>query len=216
MVQDMVKFEERERQNLSFQVHNQMGQDLSALKMYLGILESKTGKLEEVEESKNILNRLINTMHDISELLCPPGLDEIGLVSMMEGLIESYRKLTGAVFEFKKPQAELNISREYSLTIYRIAQETLNNIAKYSKAGKVNMALTSGADHVELRIQDDGIGFDYEGLSRNPGRRKTDKAQLGILALKERVEILEGTMQIKTAPGQGVLIVVCLPCKNNV
>lgn len=207
----VVYFEERERQNLSFQIHNQMGQDLSALKIYLGIIENKLGANSELTETKKILVGLIDKMHNISEMLSPPGLDDMGLMPMLDSLIEHYQKLIEARFTFSKPQDELKISRDYSLTLYRIVQETLNNVVKYSKATKVEITLTALEKYLHLVISDNGVGFDYRQFLNRPVRRREDKVKLGLLALKERVEILDGIMEIESFPNTGTRINVKLP-----
>jgi len=210
LIQRMINFEEKERQNLSFQIHNQMSQDLSALKIYLGIIEKKFDKSKELEESKKILLGLIEKAHNISELLRPPGLDEVGLLEMIETLIVHYRHLTGANFIYKKPEKEPKLSEEYSLTLYRVVQEALTNVAKHSKAKNVEMKLEVRDKFLELSIFDDGVGFDYEEFLKKSRRQKEDRLKLGLLGLRERVELLEGTMQIETAPSKGTKIKVKL------
>ncbi len=211
IVQRMIKFEEKERKNLSFQVHNQMGQDLGALKIYLGIAAQKGADLEELQKCKGILSQLIEKTHNISELLRPPALDEVGLVEVIEDLVSQYEQLSDAEFVFKKPERREPLSHELSLTIYRVVQETLNNVVKYSKANNVFVKLSYKDNNVILNIEDDGVGFNYGKFSQRPHRRREDRVQLGLVGLKERIEVMGGGLIVKTSPGKGTKITVSLP-----
>ncbi len=212
----MVNLEESERQKLSTAVHDEMGQDLSAVKIYLGVISQQlTGCGDEikskVEECKKIAARLIEKSHNIAFLLRPPDLDEVGLMESLESLLLESRHLTGAGFKFVKPESTLNLSPEYSLLIYRVAQELLTNMAKHAAAKNVEIVLSKSNNFVELFYSDDGSGFDLIQADKKALRRKEDKFRLGLLGLKERVEVLDGQMRINSALGKGTTIVVRLP-----
>lgn len=211
LVQRMIKFEEKERQNLSFQVHNQMGQDLGALKIFLGIIEKKAGKSKELDQSKSTLTKLIEKAHNISELLRPPALDEVSLEEIIEGLIFQYKPLIEAEFHYCRSPEAIKISQESSLTFYRVAQEALTNIVKYSQAKNVSISFEKNDESVKISVTDDGIGFDYNAFIRKPHRRKEDILQLGLLGLRERIELLGGQMKVESAPNRGTSIIVTLP-----
>lgn len=216
LVRRMIKLEEEERENLSRQIHDQMGQDLSGLKIYLDLIDrkcpSETGEVrKDIEEGKKILSGLIEKSHNIAELLRPPQLDEVGLTDTLNGLIFQYRQMSGIEIAYQKPEQEIKLSGEQSLFLYRVAQEGLTNIVKHARAKKVEVKLEFKNRTVQLCIQDDGIGFNYKDFLRRPRRRKDDRLRLGLLGLKERVELLGGSMEIKTAPGKGTRLTVQLP-----
>ena len=218
LVQRMIRAEELERQNLSFQVHDQMGQDLSALMIYSDLIDKKVNPLnqevkEDILRSKKILSGLIDKSHNIAELLRPPALEEVGLVDTIAGLIFQYKHITPIKFSSNLTTEPLNLPGEYSLILYRVAQEGLNNIAKHSQAKKVKISLEKKANAVYLIVVDDGIGFNYEQPLVH--RRKEDKLKLGLLGLRERIELLGGKMTVNTAPGRGTKLIVKLPIKRS-
>jgi two-component system sensor histidine kinase DegS len=121
------------------------------------------------------------------------------------------RHLTGATFNFSKPESPLNLSSEYSLLIYRVVQELLTNMAKHAAAKNVEIVLNKNNNFVELFYRDDGSGFDLGQADKMTLRRKEDKFRLGLLGLKERVEVLDGQMPINSVLGKGTTIIVRLP-----
>jgi len=218
MFNRMINLEEDERKHLSNAVHDEMGQDLSALKIYLGLLSQElSGSQEEIkskiEECKKITSGLIEKSHNISFLLRPPDLDEVGLFESLESLLLESQHLTGVEYIFQKPAEALKLSAEHSLLIYRITQELLTNMAKHSKAKNVEVNIKQNASCVELFYHDNGQGFDYAHAAHKFLRRQEDKFRLGLLGLKERVEVLDGSMLINSSPGKGMTVSVTLPLR---
>lgn len=212
----MINIEEGERKKLSTAIHDEMGQGLSALKIYLGLLSQELyGSPEElkskVEECKKITSDLIEKSHNISFLLRPPDLDEVGLLESLESLLLESKHLTGVEYIFQKPIESLELSLECSLLVYRITQELLTNMAKYSKAKNVEVGIKKNAGCVELFYHDNGQGFDYNQVAHKFLRRQEDKFRLGLLGLKERVEVLDGSMFINSSLGKGMSVSVRLP-----
>lgn len=215
IISEMIRTEERERQHLSAQVHDQMSQDLGALKIYLGLIYQQAGSIsgqlnKEIKQSKEIITKLLDKSHNISLLLRPPSLDEIGLISSLDELISDFRRLCKTKIEFKKPEKEPKLSSESSLYLYRFTQEALTNAAKYARAKNIQIILNNFPGKVELTYQDDGKGFNYTELLRGSRRRSEDKVRLGLLSLQERAELLGGSMHVDTAVGRGTRITVVL------
>ncbi|MGD9015118.1 MAG: ATP-binding protein [Candidatus Omnitrophota bacterium] len=194
LLSQMLRIEDEERKNLSIQVHNEMGQDLSALKIYLD--------LGDLNQCRTILNKLAEKAHNIAYLLRPSALEEVGIVSALEALLLQYRQMTGYNYSYYKPEQEIKLVSEQRLILYRIAQEALTNITKYSKAQNVKLSLKKKENAVQLSVEDDGIGFDYNRFLQDG-----PKDRLGLLGLRERVELLGGRMNIESDPGKGTRIV---------
>ncbi|RKY35865.1 MAG: hypothetical protein DRP78_05050 [Candidatus Omnitrophota bacterium] len=216
LVYKMISVEEKERKNLSRQIHDQLSQDLSALKIYVDLIskdisDTDIKQKEKIKKSKEILVGLIDKGHNISELLRPPELDELGLVESIAALVSEHQQITGCNCNYYWSVSEINCSYECSLTFYRVVQEALTNSAKYSQAEHLNVNLSQKGKFVSLMISDDGIGFDYHKYCRKPLRRQEDKVKLGLRGIHERVNLLEGDFSIKTAPGKGTVIKVYLP-----
>jgi signal transduction histidine kinase len=215
IVLEMIRTEERERQHLSAQVHDQMSQDLSALKIYLGLIQQQAHDpsvelQEKITQSKKIITGLIDKSHDISLLLRPPSLDEIGLVDSLEALMIDYSRLSKSNYKYEKPEQDIKLSPEHSLYLYRLTQEALTNAAKYANAKNVKISLRAFGEKTELFYEDDGKGFDYEALIKLPRPSNTDRLKLGLVGLKERAELLGGLMSIDSSPGNGTRIHVSL------
>jgi len=216
LVHRMIRLEEEERQNLSLQVHNQMGQDLSALKIYLDIIDKRLpdnaqAPVKEISQSREILSGLLEKSHNIAELLRPPALEEIGLVDTITDLIFQYKQISAIKFTYQKPKTALELSDEYSLILFRAAQEGLTNIIKHSQAKKVTILLNKRTDAVSLAIIDDGVGFNYAQYLKSFRRRSEDKLRLGLAGLRERIVLLNGKMDVETAPEKGTKLTMELP-----
>lgn len=215
IVREMIRTEERERQHLSAQVHDQMSQDLGALKIYLNLIQQQSGKPskeldKKIDQGKEIVTGLLDKSHNISLLLRPPSLDEVGLIGSLEGLIIDYQRLSKAKFTFQKPKKDLKLSPEHSLYLYRFTQEALTNAVKYAAAENIWISLRSFTKKVELVYQDDGRGFNFQELLHQSRQRTEDKVKLGLLSLQERAELLGGSMNIESAFGKGTRITVWL------
>ncbi len=212
----VIRVEEEERNNLSLQIHDQMGQDLSAIKIYLGLIERELApeaadERDKIEKAKKIIDELMGKAHNISELLRPPELDDLGLSESIAALVEQYRQITEVNYNFSKPQGEVKLLPEFSLVLYRVAQEALTNITKHSNAKNVDIFFEVRKNSVFLSVSDDGVGFDYAQYLHKPNRRREDKVKLGLSGLKERIELLGGKLVIDTKPGQGARLEVVLP-----
>ncbi len=191
----MLEFEDGERQDIALQIHNEMGQNLSALKIHL--------ELGNFAQCKTLLVELLEKMHNVVYFLRPPALEEVGLVPALEELLLQYYQKTGIDYVYKKPEREIKLDPEHNLILYRVAQEALNNTAKYAKAGQVKLALVEKTNLIKLSISDNGIGFHCRKLFR----RKT-KMQMGLSLLKERVEIFGGRLGVVSVPGKGTNVTV--------
>jgi len=212
----VIRVEEEQKNNLSLQVHDQMGQDLSAMKIYLGLIDSElpSGSAEQKErigKIKRIVDALMQKTHNISELLRPPELDDLGLIESLDALIAQYREMTNCEISFNGPDQEMKLSPEYSLVLYRVVQEALTNVAKHAKAKSVDINLLYRGDSVRLSILDDGSGFDYAEYEKRPHRRSEDVIKLGLQGLRERIQLFGGGMNIRSRPGVGTLIQVDMP-----
>jgi signal transduction histidine kinase/preprotein translocase subunit Sss1 len=218
LTQKMIKIEEENKADFSLQIHDQMGQELSALKIYLDLISQAAADNNQIkknsEESKKILAGLIEKTHNISELIRPPALDELGLLDTISALVDQYRRISKIKINYKKPSPPIHIPREHSLTIYRLVQEGLTNIIKHAKATSVELALEVKGGIFKLVLKDNGKGFDYKNYLKNYRRRRQDKLKLGLSGLKERVTLLGGQMEIKTAPDKGTKLVVELLLDN--
>jgi signal transduction histidine kinase len=204
----LVDMLERERLEIATVLHNEVGVLLVTIKMNLEMLESGSAKLdqEKLKAAKDMISKVINYSRNVMNQLRPTALDHLGLVPSIRGLIEEAQKRANLQIHFHHGD-DINISdAEKNLAIYRIAQESLNNIIKYAEATHVFIYLTNRNSHVQLSIEDDGIGFDSNELTRN-----SENKSFGMDIMKERAAMIGGELKVETSPGKGTTIIVRMP-----
>ena len=150
------------------------------------------------------MNHTINTTRRISQELRPSILDDLGLKSAIEWQVSQYKKRSDSIYKLTMIGDDGAISTEQSTTIFRIAQESLTNIARHAEATKVEISLSIEMLFMKLEIKDDG-----KGISEN--NTDNHNASFGIFGMKERASILGGKLEIVSAPKEGTSIIVELP-----
>jgi signal transduction histidine kinase len=148
----------------------------------------------------------LHSVRDLSHLLHPSALDDLGLVAALESLVADFRRRHQVSVEFLHKGHDGRLQAETERAIYRIVQEALTNIARHAEASTGFVRLTMEASSVTVTIADDGVGFDVADVER-PGKRRG----LGLLSIRERVTGLRGTVHIESAARKGSRIEVELP-----
>ncbi|CAG7640441.1 PAS domain S-box protein [Paenibacillus allorhizosphaerae] len=208
MLRLLFKLSEKERFALSSDLHDSVLQDLIIWYRRLESLRSDGGFETEVQrELRQIEEGLLDAIHQI-RITCnelrPPFLLKMGLVESLKSLFEYTRMFANYEIEFHAGQQLDALSEEQILGMYRIVQELLNNASKHSKAEKVTMSLTERADLMHFTYSDDGVGMD---LSAFDGSFQ----HMGLAGMEKRVLSLEGTIEFRSAPRQGVQVTVSFP-----
>jgi two-component system sensor histidine kinase UhpB len=201
-----IEAQEKQRNELGRELHDNINQVLSMVKMFLSMALEKDEKREELlKRSLGNLNQAIEDIRKLSKSLVAPSLGDLGLEDALLYLIEEMN-LT------KKPEIEFiseirdpkKIDKNMELMLYRIAQEQLNNIRKYAKAKKAIITLKTSEDNLFFSIADDGVGFD-------PAKNANG---IGLKNIRSRVDFYSGTVNILSAPGKGCVISINLPLKQ--
>lgn len=197
---------EAEKQRLARELHDELGALLTAAKMESGWLSRKIGGTPPVQEHldrlESILDRGIALKRRIIDGLRPPLLEALGLVSTLRLLGEEFAEGGPEKLNLALPEGDVALPSATTLAVFRIAQEALTNIRKHAMAQNVNLTLQVVAGHLELRIEDDGVGF-ATGWVR--GRHH------GLTGMKHRVQMCAGEFAIASQPGQGTRIAVRIP-----
>ncbi|MBS1654921.1 MAG: sensor histidine kinase, partial [Bacteroidetes bacterium] len=199
---------EQERTNIAREIHDELGQQLTGLKMDISWLSKKTSLTEEQRKEKikgilELIDIAINTIRRISAELRPSILDDLGLAEAMQWQTQEFEKRSGIKSYFDFPDNEINLPSAISTSLFRIYQESLTNVARHSEASEVKAYLNVTDSMVTLRIMDNGKGFDSAILK--------GKKTLGLLGMKERTLIIGGNYQILTKDGGGTEVVVSVP-----
>ncbi|WP_418262361.1 ATP-binding protein [Flavobacterium faecale] len=181
---------EDERRRLSQELHDGVGLYLTSLKHYI---ENKVEDEVQKTEMKKIVDDTISEIRLMSNALMPASIDDFGIGNTLTNFIESLKKSTTVTIEYEDltKQENSNITNQQAINLFRISQELINNSLKHSKAKNIRITLSEFDEFISLFYFDDGIGFDVS----------TVKLGLGIINIKERVGICNGTITINPAPG---------------
>jgi len=194
---------EEERAHIAREIHDEMGQALTALRMDLSVIgKSAPGTADHVRELKGRVDDIIQIVRDVATTLRPAALD-LGILPGIEWLVEEFQKRNGIHCRVKVENGEIDLPEDRGIVLFRILQESLTNISRHASASNVEISLGSDATHVRLDVKDDGRGFD----AADAGNKKT----FGLLGMRERVIMLHGTLSITSAPGEGTQVSVSIP-----
>lgn len=200
----LLSVQEEERRRVARELHDDLSQRLAALSIEAGTLEHNPNLESERERLSQLKQRLIQIatdVHGLSRRLHPSILDDLGLVDALRSEIESY-ELREHIKVHLHATAKLdNLSKDVQLTIFRVVQEALRNIAKYSEASQVQINLVKVNRELTLQVIDDGMGFDVDEALKSPG--------LGLQSMTERAKLIGGTIEIRSEENKGTTIELC-------
>jgi len=199
---------ENERTKIAREIHDELGQQLTGLKMDIHWLSGKlknSGKeiYNKLQESMELINTTIVSVRKIATDLRPSILDDLGLVAALEWQGQEFEKRSGIRVKFINRVGELPVNPDASTAVFRIYQELLTNIARHAHAELVSTSLNIYQNSLILSVTDNGEGFDANAISY--------KKTLGLLGIKERTSLIGGTYEIKTLPGEGTEVSITIP-----
>ena len=203
---------EQERLNISREIHDELGQLLTVLKMDVSWLNKKIGGensmvKEKLSEILNLVDTTVRSIRRIASELRPTLLDDLGLYAAMEWHLEEFERRSGIRRELVIPENELALSDSLKIGIFRIFQESLTNVARHSEAKNVNVSLLQKDNQLILTIRDNGIGFEQGPMAT--------KKTLGLLGMKERSMMMGGVYNITSARGAGTTVTVIIPLSKK-
>jgi len=208
-----IMLQEEERKSMARELHDELGQYLNAIKLDAVFIRNQIGNVTaDVHSSADsiveISTRIYDVVRGMMRKLRPVALDELGLTSALEHMVQSWRERLPLIdFTVRIETSLEGFSESLNITLYRLVQEALTNVAKHAQASKVNVALGRpgpgglGAECVLLSISDDGVGVDLP----------EQKLGLGIVGMRERVEALGGEFDIESVPGRGLCLKISIP-----
>ena len=200
---------EEERTRIARELHDELGQALTALRFDLGWLRGKcdaTNSLgqaasERVSAALGVVEQSIVSLRRISEDLRPAMLDSLGLAAALEHHAAQFTERTGTPCQLVMNREEFDLEGDLATAVFRIVQETLTNVARHADASTVEVSIEEIADGIRLRVADNGKGFDLANRT----------SRFGLLGIRERITILGGQLEIDSAPGKGTRITGWLP-----
>lgn len=205
LLERIVSVTEEERRRIARELHDEMGQHLTALRVGLDAIQPQTGRLRDL---KGIIDRIDRSIDRLATELRPPALDELGLYGAITSLADEFSAASGvrvAVHLGIGPEERFPEVRES--TIYRVVQETLTNVWKHSGATTVSVIVERIGDALRLIVEDDGSGFD----SADAMAAGSSGERVGILGMRERLELVGGTFEMESSRGSGTTVFVRVP-----
>ena len=201
--------QEEERRHLARELHDEIGQTLTAAKINLKIIAPDVpAKISgRLEDSIQLLDRLLRQVRQLSLDLRPPLLDELGLVPTLRWLVDQQAQRAQLRATFTSNINGLEIDPAVQTTCFRVVQEAITNIIRHSGAKNVAVELRREAERLELSVRDDGAGFDPAVIQQRAARHST----LGLVSMKERALLVRGGLEVHSAPGQGTEIRAWFP-----
>jgi PAS domain S-box-containing protein len=202
--------EANERKRISREMHDEIGQSLTAIKISLSLVSrdpSSAASAGRVEDAIRLVDTIIQHVRELALELRPALLDEVGLVAALRGHLEEQAERAGLELQFDSPAEESRLPPEMEIACFRVVQETLTNVIRHAGAKVVTVKLDVTAERVRIEVRDDGCGFNPEAaLSGVAGRRR-----LGLAGMRERMDLLGGELEIVSAPGKGTTVTATLP-----
>jgi len=203
---------EEERVKIAREIHDDLGQSLTALKMDLAWLKGKLpGDQRPLQDKAEIMMELIDsmihTLRRISTELRPAVLDNLGLTAAIEWQAQDFQNRTGIRCELKRTLNDLQLDQNISTTFFRIFQETLTNVTRHAKATEVKISLEEKQSKLILEVKDNGRGITEEEVYGSNS--------LGILGMRERTLLLGGELQISGVAGKGTTVTVRIPLNRS-
>lgn len=213
--QHLQRVREDESQRIAREIHDELGQKLTALKIDLGWLAHRLGNqhkikkkiLQKIESMSDLLDKTIQSVQKISTELRPGLLDDLGLVPAIEWLAEDFQKRTNIKCRTKLACEHDDLGKERTTAVFRIAQEGLTNVARHARATKVQIHLEEADGKLVLRIKDNGRGIREDEVHA--------PSSLGLMGMRERIRPLGGELTVEGKPKKGTTLTVVLPIKRG-
>jgi signal transduction histidine kinase len=205
----LITAQEEERRSIARELHDEVGQVLTAIKVELSVaqraIEANGGPAHLLEDARSITDGALHTVRDLSHLLHPPLLDDLGLPAAIDWYLRGFSRRHGVRADLTHDPMQERLTPETEAAVYRIIQEALTNVAKHARASACRVHLQRLEHSLLMTIEDDGVGFEPAAAARAADRG------LGLISIRERVAHLQGTLRVESAPGKGTRLVVEMP-----
>jgi signal transduction histidine kinase len=208
----LMQVQERERRQLAHDLHDEIGQAVTAIKMNLQTMQrvADTSNIQDtLNDSLGILDKILQRVRDLSLDLRPSLLDDLGLVPAVRWYVERQAMRAGLVAEVTAENVPQDLEPDMAVACFRIVQESITNILRHAKATKIHVTLGQEEHSLDLCIKDDGIGMSAREMPGTAAVRST----LGLLGMQERAQALGGRITIQSLPGQGTEVRVRIPLR---
>ena len=206
----LLEVQETERRALARELHDEIGQALSAVKINLQGMQRLTepsARARYLEDSTDIVERALQQVRSLSLDLRPSLLDDLGLVPALRWYLDNQAQRAGFAARLASDPLETRLPAHIETVCFRVAQEAITNVVRHAQAARVHVELRRSNGELQLTVRDEGVGFDARAAQVLAARG----ASLGLLGMQERVQLLGGTIEFIAAPGRGTRIRLHFP-----
>jgi PAS domain S-box-containing protein len=207
----VLRAQEEERKRISRELHDVIAQTLSGINIRLATLKKEAGRSADgfdrsLAHTQMLVGKSVDIVHQFARELRPAVLDDLGLIPALHSFLKDFAARTGLHTHLTAFAQAEKIDSANRTVLFRVAQEALNNVARHAQASRVEVTLQKLSDRICLKIHDDGKAFNVESVQRRRGGK-----HLGLLGMRERLEMIGGCLQIESARGQGTAILAQIP-----
>jgi signal transduction histidine kinase len=208
--------QEEERKRISRELHDEVGQALTAVNVSLAILKNSVdaGNAElrsKITDTQNLVEQTMESVHGFSRELRPAMLDDLGLIPALRSFVKSFAERTGINVSFRATEEVEKLSIEQKTVFYRVGQESLTNVAKHAHASHGAVSIRKSRTGFAMEIKDNGKSFRVDEKISSKAKNR-----LGLLGIQERVRLADGRFQVESTPGKGTKLLVWIPIKSGV
>jgi PAS domain S-box-containing protein len=205
----LVEMQETERRHIARELHDQIGQSLTGIRMLLGMLPGHLPKSADktIQEIQTVIDDMMNRVKDLCLELRPSTLDDLGLLPTLLRHFQTYKTQTNVNVHFKQKGLESRFDPAIETAVFRIVQEALTNVARHAKVSEVDVRIVATKKRIRIQIDDSGKGFVREAVFAS------SKAT-GIMGMQERAALAGGRLSVESVPGVGTRVVAELPGRS--
>jgi two-component system sensor histidine kinase UhpB len=206
----LFEVQEEERRRLARDLHDDVGQALTALKIQLESLSRPGAEVTlrpRFDECVDTVQHTLERVRQLSLSLRPPQLDDLGLAAALRSHLDRQARVAGLVAHFEAEEAPQALAPDTETACFRVAQEAINNVLRHARARNLWLRLFIAGGHLALSVRDDGRGFDLESMRQ----RAAGGASLGLVGMEERMALAGGSFDLRSAPGQGTVVLANFP-----
>jgi signal transduction histidine kinase len=203
--------QEDERKKISRELHDVIAQTLTGINIRLATLKKEAalntkGLDRNIARTQRLVEKSVDIVHQFARELRPAVLDDLGLIPALHSFVKIFSERTHLHVQLTAFAGVEQLDGNKRTVLYRIAQEALNNVSRHAQASRVEISIQKLADGIGMKIKDNGKSFDLERVLNAKGRKR-----LGLLGMRERVEMVGGTFCVESSPGNGTSIEVKIP-----
>jgi two-component system sensor histidine kinase UhpB len=206
----LFEVQEEERRRLARDLHDDVGQALTALKIQLESLArpgADAALRPRVDDCVDTIQHTLERVRQLSLSLRPPQLDDLGLAAALRSHLDRQARVAGLQAHFEAEEAPREMTPDTETACFRVAQEAITNVLRHARARNLWLRLFTSGGRVAISVRDDGRGFDHEAMRR----RAANGANLGLVGMEERIALAGGSLELRSAPGQGTVLLATFP-----